>query len=471
MTDLAVSEEQLNRQFEYITEVRKLLQDRFGDRAPKAFTHTYGCQGNVADGERIDGLLEQMGYEFTDTTAEADFILFNTCAVREHAEERVYGNVGRLKEFKQTNPNLIIALCGCMVQQAHVADRLKRSFPYVDLVFGTHVQYRLPELMYRLLTDGGRVFDLTEDDNDIAEGLSVRRNHPFKAFLPISYGCNNFCTFCVVPHVRGRERSRTYQDIMADARALVADGYKEIMLLGQNVNSYGNDFGEQELFPKLLRDINDIPGDFLIRFMTSHPKDCSRALIDAMAECEKVEAHLHLPVQSGNSEVLHRMNRRYTREQYLDIVDYARAKLPGLSITSDIIVGFPGETHEQFLDTISLVREVGYSALYTFLYSPRVGTPGASMPDPVGHTEKQQWFEELQFAQEQVAAARSAEMKGKTCRVLTESRNKAGRLCGRNSGNTMVEFDGPDELIGQFVTVRITEPLTWILKGERIEDE
>ncbi|MBP5271694.1 MAG: MiaB/RimO family radical SAM methylthiotransferase, partial [Clostridia bacterium] len=284
-----------------MTEVRRLLTERFGGEAPKAFSHTYGCQGNVADGERINGLLEQMGYEFTDRPDEADFILFNTCAVREHAEERVYGNVGRLKEFKKTNPNLIIALCGCMVQQEHVAKRLKSHFPYVDLVFGTHVQYRLPELLYRLLTEGGRVFDITEDDDDIAEGLRVRHNHPFKAFLPISYGCNNFCTFCVVPHVRGRERSRKYEDILADARALAASGYKEIMLLGQNDNSYGKDFGEEELFPKLLKDINDIPGDFLIRFMTSHPRDCSHALLDTMAACEKVEHHLHLPVQSGNS--------------------------------------------------------------------------------------------------------------------------------------------------------------------------
>ena len=439
-----------------MTEVKRLLQDRFGDVAPKAFTHTYGCQGNVADGERIDGLLEQMGYEFTNDPSEADFILFNTCAVREHAEERVYGNVGRLKKFKETNPNLVIALCGCMVQQEHVAKRLKSHFPYVDLVFGTHVQYKVPELLWNVLSTGERVFDITEDDNDIAEGLEPRRNHPFKAFLPISYGCNNFCTFCVVPHVRGRERSRKYQDIMHDARQLVADGYKEIMLLGQNVNSYGNDFGEKELFPKLLRDINDIPGDFLIRFMTSHPKDCSHALLDAMAECEKVENHLHLPVQSGNSDVLHRMNRHYDRAKYLETVAYAREKMPDLSITSDIIVGFPGETHEQFLDTISLIQEVGCSALYTFIYSPRVGTPGASMPDPVSATEKQQWFEELQ----------SAATKGRTYRVLVEYRNKSGRLCGRNSGNTMIEFDGPDELIGTFTDVLVTEPLTFILKGE-----
>lgn len=463
---MAVSSEELNRQFEYMTEVKRLLAERFPDSAPKAFTHTYGCQGNVADGERIDGILEELGYEFTQNTAEADFILFNTCAVREHAEERVYGNVGRLKKFKETNPNLVIALCGCMVQQEHVAKRLKSHFPYVDLVFGTHVQYKLPELLYHLLTTGERVFDISKDDNDIAEGLRIRHNNQMKAFLPISYGCNHFCTFCVVPHVRGRERSREYENILEDARNLVADGYKEIMLLGQNVNSYGKDLGKPELFPQLLRDINAIPGDFIIRFMSSHPMNCSRDMLDAMAECEKVERHLHLPIQSGNDRVLHAMNRQHTREHYLEIVDYARSIMPDLCITSDIIVGFPGETHEEFLDTVSLIQEVGYSSLYTFIYSPRVGTPGAKFPDPVPHSEKQQWFEELQFAQSQVAEKRSAAMKGKTYRVLAEYRNKAGRLCGRTSGNIMIEFDGPDELIGTFTNVLVTEPLTWILKGE-----
>ena len=463
---MAVSQDELNRQFEYITEVKKLLQDRFGEETPKAFTHTYGCQGNVADGERIDGLLEQMGYEFVGDPSEADFILFNTCAVREHAEERVYGNVGRLKKFKETNPNLIISLCGCMVQQEHVAKRLKSHFKYVDLVFGTHALYRLPELMYRLLTDGERVFDITEDDNDIAEGLRVRHSNAFKAFLPISYGCNHFCTFCVVPHVKGRERSREYDRIVNDAKELVAQGYKEIMLLGQNVNSYGKDLGKPELFPQLLRDLNAIPGDFLIRFMSSHPMNCSKEMLDAMAECEKVENHLHLPIQSGNDRVLHAMNRQHTREHYMDLIRYARDKMPDLAITSDIIVGFPGETHEEFLDTVSLIQEVGYSSLYTFIYSPRVGTPGARMPDPVTHTEKQQWFEELQFAQEQVAAKRSAAMKGRTYRVLVEGRNKAGRLSGRSSENIMIEFDGPDALIGTFANVLVTEPLTWILKGE-----
>lgn len=463
---MAVSQEELNKQFDYMTRVRALLSERLGGRTPKAFTHTYGCQGNVSDGERIDGLLEQMGYEFTDDPSEADFILFNTCAVREHAEERVYGNLGRLKPYKESNPDIIIGVCGCMIQEDRNMERLKRRFPYVDLVFGTHVIYRLPEYIFHILTNGSRVFDNTKDDNDIVEGVNRKRTNSFKAFLPISYGCNNFCTYCVVPYVRGRERSRSYEAVMAEARDLVSSGYKEIMLIGQNVNSYGNDLHERNLFSRLLRDINAIPGDFIIRFMTSHPKDCSHELLDTMAECEKVEGHLHLPFQSGNDRVLKAMNRHYTREHYLEVVQYARSVMPDLSITSDIIVGFPGETHEEFLDTISLVQEVGFSSLYTFLYSPRAGTPAAELPDPFTHEEKQQWFEELQFAQSEVAERQSAATKGLAYKVLCEGRSKNGKLHGRTFGNSMVEFDGPDRLIGHFCRVRITEPLTWILKGE-----
>ncbi len=461
-----VSKEELNKQFAYITEVKSLLNLRFQGRAPKAFTHTYGCQGNVADGERIDGLLREMGYEFTDDASQADFILFNTCAVREHAEDRVFGNVGALKKYKETNPNLIICLCGCMVQQPHVAQRIRKSFPYVDIVFGTHVLHKLPELVLKTLTDGVRVFDTEESDGVIAEGLPSKHTNTLKAFLPIAYGCNNFCTYCVVPLVRGRERSREYDVVLTEAKQLVAAGYKEIMLIGQNVNSYGNDFGEKNLFSKLLREINDIPGDFIIRFMTSHPKDCSYELLDTMAACEKVERHIHLPFQSGNNRVLDAMNRRYTRERYKELALYARKIMPDISITSDVIVGFPGETHEEFLDTVSLVKEIGFTSLYIFIYSKREGTKAANMPDPISHEEKSAWFAELQKAQEEVAFNRSQSMKGQVYRVLAEGRNKAGRISGRTSGNIMIEFDGPDECIGTFCNVKVTEPLTWILKGE-----
>lgn len=466
MATTQVSNEELNEQFDYILKVKALLCERFPGTAPKAFTHTYGCQGNVADGERIDGLLSRMGYEFTEDASEADFILFNTCAVREHAEDRVFGNVGALKKYKTTNPNLIISLCGCMVQQEHVVKRIHKSFPYVDLVFGTHVLHKLPELLYRALTTEERVFDTTECDGVIAEGLPSKHTNKLKAFLPIAYGCNNFCTYCVVPLVRGRERSRKYEDVLSEAKQLVADGYKEIMLIGQNVNSYGNDFGEKNLFSQLLRDINAIPGDFLIRFMTSHPKDCSFELLDTMAACEKVERHIHLPFQSGNDRILREMNRHYDRTRYKELVDYARKVMPDICITSDVIVGFPGETREEFLDTVSLIREVEFSSLYIFIYSPREGTKAAAMPDPIDAAAKSAWFSELSKAQEEIAFRRSQGMKDKVYRVLAEGRNKAGRISGRTSGNIMIEFDGSDELIGSFCNVKVTEPLTWILKGE-----
>lgn len=465
---MAIAKAEIALQFDYMTRDKQLLQDRLGGKIPKAMTHTYGCQGNVAEGERIDGILQEIGYEFTEDPAEADFILYNTCCVREHAEERVFGNLGRLKKLKEQNPNLIIAVCGCMVQEPHIAERLKRNFRYVDLVFGTFVQYRLPEFIYRLYTGEDRVFCLDEN-NTVAEGLPMKRTNQLKAFLPISYGCNNFCTYCIVPYVRGRERSRAYDVVVQEAKDLVAQGYKEIMLLGQNVNSYGNDFGEKDLFSKLLKEINDIPGDFLIRFMTSHPKDCSYTLLDTMAECEKVERHLHLPFQSGNDRVLKAMNRHYDRARYLDLVHYAKQVMPDLSLTSDVIVGFPGETHEEFLDTVSLIQEVGFTSLYTFIYSPRVGTPGAKMPDPVTREIKQQWFEELQFAQEQIASQRTAATKGQTFRVLAEGRGKKGKINGRTSGNVMIEFDGPEDMIGTFCNVTVTEPLTWILKGTLAE--
>ena len=462
---MAISEAQIQEQFDYMTRDKQLLLDRFGGRGAKAYTRTFGCQGNVAEGERIDGILEAIGFDFTDDPKEADFILYNTCCVREHAEERVFGNLGRFKKLKDENPNLIICVCGCMAQEDHVAERIKKNFKYVDLVFGTHVQYKLPEFLYRLFTGEERVFCL-EENHSVAEGFPLKRTNSLKAFLPISYGCNNFCTYCIVPYVRGRERSRAYEDIMKDARDLVSKGMKEIMLIGQNVNSYGNDFGETNLFSRLLQDINDIPGDFLIRFMTSHPKDCSFELLDTMARCEKVERHLHLPFQSGNDRVLKAMNRHYDRARYLEVVAYAKKVMPDLSLTSDVIVGFPGETHEEFLDTVSLIKEVEFTSLYTFIYSPRVGTPGAKMEDPISHEMKQQWFEELLFQQEQIAAERSAKTKGETFRVLAEGRSKNGRINGRTSGNVMIEFDGPDELIGTFCNVTVTEPLTWVLRGE-----
>ena len=369
-----VSEEQLQSQFTYIDAVARLL----GDKRPKAYTHTFGCQQNEADTERIRGMLSEMGYEMTDTPDEADFILFNTCAVREHAEDRAFGNVGALRHLKKDRPGIVIAMCGCMAQQEKNVEKIKKSYPQVNLLFGTHALWRFPSLLYRVLTEKKRVFDIGGED-DIAEGLPVLRAKGAKAWLSIMYGCNNFCTYCIVPYVRGRERSRRPEEIEKELRELVAAGYKEITLLGQNVNSYGKDLGIDVDFADLLRRLNAVPGDFWLRFMTSHPKDASPKLFSAMAECDKVAKQLHLPFQSGSDEILHRMNRRYTAEHYKSLIADARSKMPDITLSSDIIVGFPGETEENFEDTLKLVQDTRFDLLFTFLYSPRTGT----LPQPL----------------------------------------------------------------------------------------
>ncbi|MDR3345392.1 MAG: tRNA (N6-isopentenyl adenosine(37)-C2)-methylthiotransferase MiaB, partial [Oscillospiraceae bacterium] len=389
---------------DYSALLRKLLSALFPDRPPSAFVRTYGCQGNVSDGERLQGMLAQAGFVFADSAEDADFVLLNTCAVREHAQVRVFGNVGALKPIKERRKSMRIAVCGCMVQQADVAQELRRTFPFVDLIFGTHALPRLPELLYTLYSAGGRLLATAQEDGTISEGIPLRRDSSFRAWLPISYGCDNFCSYCVVPHVRGRERSRTPEAVLAEAHGLVADGYRDITLLGQNVNSYGKGLPAGATFAGLLREINAIPGDFRIRFMTSHPKDCSADLLDAMRDSEKAARHLHLPVQSGNNEILAAMNRRYTRESYLRTVDLAKSRMPGLTLTSDIIVGFPGETDAQFRDTLELVRQVEYGVLFTFIYSPRTGTPASALPDPIPRAEKVARLQELCALQDEIAA-------------------------------------------------------------------
>lgn len=464
-----IGPEELAGQLEYSDKVRELLTLKYNHR-PLAFVHTYGCQGNVSDSEHIKGLLSGMGYGFCGSAEEADLILFNTCAVREHAEDRVIGNIGALKQYKTQRPDAVVAVCGCMMQQEHMANRVKRIFPFVNLIFGTNVAHELPEMLYTVLSQGKRVLRIPAGDGVIAEGIPSVRDSSFKAFIPIMYGCNNFCSYCIVPHVRGRERSRKMGDVLSEAQELIAKGYREITLLGQNVNSYGKDLFGRPMFAELLRQINDMDGDFIIRFMTSHPRDCSRELIDAIAECEKVSSHLHLPFQSGNNRVLKAMNRHYTREKYLDIVRYARERIPDLSLTSDVIVGFPGETYEEFQDTLSLVREVGYTSLFTFIYSPRVGTPAANMEDPISHREKTVWFKELTDLQEKIAAQRTAQMVGNTYRVLAEniSRSDDRVICGRTSGNIIIEFPAPQSVIGQFVHVTVTQARSWIVSGELV---
>ncbi len=463
-----VSKEEIKKQKEFCEKVIGVISKRY-DKKPLACVITYGCQQNVADSEKIKGMLSEMGYGFTENRFEAKLIIFNTCAVREHAEDRVFGNVGTLKSYKRENPDIIIACCGCMMQQKHIADKIKQSFPFVDLVFGTHVVHRLPELLFKALTRKKRVFELPDTDGAIAEGVPVLRDNDKKAWLPIMYGCNNFCSYCIVPYVRGRERSREADIIISEAQELIESGYKEITLLGQNVNSYGKDLSPQISFAELLRRINALDGDFRIRFMTSHPKDCTRELLEVMASCDKVAKHLHLPFQSGNNRVLQAMNRKYTREKYLELINYAKELMGDeLSITSDIIVGFPGETYEEFKDTLSLVEEVKFTSLFTFIYSPRRGTPAAEMPDPVSAEEKGKWFRELTDAQEKISAENMKKYAGRTFKCFVYGKGKLGDnyVAARTDGNLIIEFEGGSELIGSFRNIRVTEPLTYVLKGE-----
>ena len=463
-----VSENEIKKQQELCKKVASVISKRYAEK-PLACVVTYGCQQNVADSEHIKGMLNEMGYGFTENRTEAKLIIFNTCAVREHAEDRVFGNVGMLKSYKRENSDVIIACCGCMMQQKHIADKIKQSFPFVDLVFGTHVVYRLPELLFNALTKKKRVFELPDMDGAIAEGVPVLRDNDRKAWIPIMYGCNNFCSYCIVPYVRGRERSREAADVIAEAKELIESGYKEITLLGQNVNSYGKDLSPSVTFAQLLKSINELDGDFRIRFMTSHPRDCTKELIETMASCDKIAKHLHLPFQGGNNRVLKAMNRHYNREKYLELINYAKELMgDALSITSDIIVGFPGETYEEFKDTLSLVEEVKFTSLFTFIYSPRKGTPAAEMEDPVAASEKGRWFRELTDLQEKISAENMKKYAEKTFKCFVYGKGKLGDnyIAARTDGNLIIEFEGDENLIGTFQNIKVTKPLTYVLKGE-----
>ncbi|MBQ1235045.1 MAG: tRNA (N6-isopentenyl adenosine(37)-C2)-methylthiotransferase MiaB [Oscillospiraceae bacterium] len=450
--------------------VAQKVREIFHDRLPKAHVHSFGCQQNVSDSEKLAGMIANMGYGFTDDPKEADLVIYNTCAVREHAELKLFGNVGALKASKKKNPRKIIGLCGCMMQQDHIAKKIKGSFPYVDLVFGTHALQNFPEILLRHLTEEARVFDTEEEKNIICEYLPVLRDGNIKAWVPIMYGCNNFCTYCVVPYVRGREVSRKSADILEEVRGLVKDGYKEITLLGQNVNSYGRGLEEQIDFADLLQMICDIEGDFRVRFMTPHPKDITKKVIDTIARNDKLCNLIHLPVQSGNDRVLKEMNRKYTRADYLNIINYAKEKIPGVMFTSDIIVGFPGETYEEFCDTLSLIREVGYQNLFTFIYSKRVGTVAANMDDPVSREEKVKWFTELGQVQTECGKERYSQMLGTTTRVLIEGDARSGPdyVSGRDEYNRVVDVKGDKSLIGQLVNVKITKVVNWAAVAEII---
>ena len=458
-----IPEAELARQREICDKIREGL----GGARPLAFVDTYGCQQNEADSEALRGYIELMGFGFTEDENEAELIVVNTCAVRGHAEMRVLGNVGALVHAKARNPRLIVAVCGCMVQQPHMAEKIKKSFRVVDLCFGPHELWRFPELYERALRRRGRVFETSPCEGVVAEGLPVHRQGSVKAWLSIMYGCNNFCTYCIVPYVRGRERSRQPEDVVAEAKRLVAAGYKDITLLGQNVNSYGKDLGSDVDFADIIREINDIPGDFLIRFMTSHPRDATEKLFRTMAECEKCAKHIHLPVQSGSSRVLKAMNRHYDREKYLSLVDMARSYMPELVLTTDIIVGFPGETAEDFEETMSLVERVRYDAMFTFIFSPREGTPAAAMPDPVSREEKQAWFDRLVETANAISGEKHREYIGKRLRVLVDGETGRGEynLSARTNGGRLVHLKGGPELVGSFIEADITDGNTWALYG------
>lgn len=459
-------------QNEYLQLIAELMEIRKRGEKPLAYVRTYGCQQNVADSERLKGMLDKAGYSFTENPEEADFILFNTCAVREHAEDRVFGNVGALKNIKRKHPSVLIALCGCMMEQEHIAKRIQDSFPFVTLVFGTNCLHEFPKLLYNSLLYGKRTFLRGNTDDNVYEGIPVKRDGKFKGFLPIMYGCDNFCSYCIVPYVRGREKSRLPHVVVDEAKDMIQQGFKDICLLGQNVNSYGKGLNPQPDFASLLKEIDSIDGDYWLRFMTSHPKDCTKDLIDTIAESKHISHHLHLPFQSGSDKILKLMNRKYTREKYLEIIRYAKERIPDLSLTSDIIVGFPGETYEDFQQTLSLIREVEFTSLFTFIYSKRKGTPAATMEDVATEEEKSMWFRELLKVQEEIAAKRCAQMVSTVQKVLVEeeSSNKEGILCGRTSGNIIVEFAGDSSLIGSFINVKITKARNWILNGEIVKE-
>lgn len=464
----AVSKEEISRQKNIIKSINSAFAA--DNKTKKAFVETYGCQQNVNDSELLCGMLVEMGYAITDSREDADLILYNTCAVRENAELKVFGNLGALKHLKAKKEDLIICVCGCMMQQKDIQDQIKRKYKHVSLVFGTHSLYRFPELLSSVLFGGKRIFDISED-GVIAEELPIHRQEGPCAWVSIMYGCNNFCTYCIVPYVRGRERSRDKNIILDEIRKLAADGYKEITLLGQNVNSYGNDLEEDIDFADLLTMVHKIDGIERIRFMTSHPKDISDKLIDTMAKLPKVCKQLHLPVQAGNNEVLRIMNRRYTKEAYLEKIEKIKSKMPGITLTSDIIVGFPGETNEQFLDTLDVLEKVRYDTIFSFIYSRRPGTPAAKMEDVITPEDKKSNFNKLLEVQDRISKEINDSYVGKTEKVLVEGKSKTNpdTLAGRTEGGKIVNFYGDESVIGTFVNLKITESRTWSLVGELIK--
>ena len=458
-----ITDEQLHLQLGFCDKIAAYWHEQ--NITPTAYVETYGCQQNEADSEKIRGYLAMSGYAIQQTAEGADVVVMNTCAIREHAEQRVFGNLGALTHTKRRHSRQKIFLCGCMAGETKVSDRIRKSFPYVDGVFSTHHLWQFPEILWNVLNKKKRQFYIEDEAGSIAEGIPQLRDSTLKAWVSIMYGCNNFCTYCIVPYVRGRERSRKKEDILTECRDVIAKGAKEITLLGQNVNSYGKDLEEQVDFADLLAEIATLPGEFLIRFMTSHPRDASEKLFDTMAKYPKIAKQLHLPFQSGSSRVLKAMNRHYDRETYLKKVNYAKSVMPDLVLTSDVIVGFPGETEEEFEETISLIQQVHYDSLFTFIFSPRTGTPAASMDDPTPKEEKNRRFDKLCNVQNEISVQIHENYVGKVMRCLVDGKDK-DLLTARTEGGRLVRFAGCEELIGTFRNIAITGATTWSLIGE-----
>lgn len=461
--NVTVSAEEIRAQNDIMNAVKQSL----GGKKKYALVETYGCQQNVNDSQRIEGMLLKMGYTLTDDRKSADVIIFNTCAVRENAQLKVYGNLGALKHLKEKKPSLIIGVCGCMVQQESIAARIRAKYLHVDLIFGTHTLWRFPKLFSEALQHKERICDIS-GNGTIAEGLPVNYDGGVKAFVSVMYGCNNFCSYCVVPYVRGRERSRSESDIITEIRALAQRGVREVMLLGQNVNSYGNDLGKKDAFARLLERVSEIDGIERIRFMSSHPKDLSDDLLLTMARLEKVPNQLHLPVQSGSDRVLKDMNRRYTHERYMSLVNRARELMEDVALTTDIIVGFPTETEEDFEDTLTLLKEVKFDSIFSFIYSPRENTPAAKMPPVSTPEEIEKRFARLLEVQNAISLERNKTYLGKTQSVLVEGASKTDpeMMTGRNYANKIVNFKGDKSLKDTFADIKITKAQTWILYGE-----
>jgi tRNA-2-methylthio-N6-dimethylallyladenosine synthase len=429
---------------------------------------TYGCQQNENDSERLRGMLKTMGYSFTEDAESTDIILYNTCCVRENAELKVYGNIGALKHLKKRKPHILIGICGCMMQQEHVVTEIKKKYKHVDMIFGTHSLYKFPEILEKALNETYTIIDVLDTDGYIVEDMPIQRVDNIKAWISIMYGCNNFCSYCIVPYVRGRERSRKADNVIEETSKLVNEGYKEITLLGQNVNSYGKDLENPMDFADLLKMVNGIDGIERIRFMTSHPKDISDKLIQVMKEGKSICEYLHLPFQAGSNKILKLMNRKYTREKYLDIIKKVKASIPDIALSSDIIVGFPGETMEDFEETLDIVRKVRFDSLFTFIYSPRKGTPAEKMQEVLTPQEKQANFNRLVKLQNKISLEKNNEYLGKKVEVLVEgtSKNNLDILTGRTRTGKIVNFKGDNKTIGNLIDITITKVKTWSLEGE-----